>query len=517
MKRNIIELAEAYIRDHGMIQREDVVVAGVSGGADSVCLLFVLCALRERLGFRVKVCHVNHGLRGAEADADEAYVRELCGRLGVECRFFHENVELVAKKRKQSCEEAGRGIRREAFEKMCRENGATKIATAHHRDDNVETVLMNMARGTGVQGLCGIWPVRGRWIRPLLCLGREQIERFLKERGVGWRTDVTNGEETYTRNRIRLSIVPQICRQVNPGAVRHLDELSCQVREIWEYLEYETQKAWERCVRVCDRGPDEKGLAIDAFSFAAEAPAVQKQLIKKCLAAARGAEKDIGSAHILAALALFDRQAGKRLDLGGGVTARRTYDGVFVGREKKGSAGRAGAGGGAPGRGAERGDAGSVGLTVPGKTRLPGEDTVIECRFINEGGVEKARKIPQKSYTKWIDYDIIKHSLSMRTRQSGDYLTVDAEGGRQKLKDFLINRKVPREMRDRLMLIADGKHIVWIPGLRMSRAYQVGQDTKKILEIKITEEKENVRDDQSADPGRKSRREDQRTGKTDQQ
>ncbi len=502
MMKNILEQTETYMRDHGMTERGDVVIAGVSGGADSVCLLFVLCALGERLGFRVKACHVNHGLRGAEADADEAYVRELCARLGVECRFFHENVELLAKKRKQSCEEAGRIVRRDAFERMCRENGGTKIATAHHRDDNVETVLMNMARGTGVQGLCGIWPVRGQWIRPLLCLNREQIEACLKEQGIPWRTDATNQEETYTRNRIRHNILPLLCGQVNEGAVRHIDELSCQARELWEHLEYETGRAWKRCVREPEDMPSGSALVIDSAAFAGETPAVQKQLVKKCLAAVRGGEKDIGSAHILAVTGLFGSQTGRKLDLGCSVTASREYKGVVIRRGKRGSAcGHAGD------RNGRRGAAPACGETVlriPGETRVPGTDAMISCRLIEGAGAEEARRIPQKSYTKWIDYDIIKYSLSVRTRRSGDYLTVDTDGNRQKIKNFLINEKVPREMRDELPLIADGKHIVWIPGLRMSLAYQVREDTKRILEIKITEEKENVRDDQGTDPGRES-------------
>lgn len=177
---------EKFIRKHGMIGKGDVVVAGVSGGADSVCLLFVLCGLRRELGFSVRACHVNHGLRGAEADADEEYVRRLCRDLGVPCRFFHEDVEWIARKRKQSPEEAGRMVRREAFLTMCREDGGTKIATAHHRDDNAETVLLNMARGTGLKGLGGIRPVTGKWIRPLLALTREQTEGYLRRRGITW-------------------------------------------------------------------------------------------------------------------------------------------------------------------------------------------------------------------------------------------------------------------------------------------------------------------------------------------
>ena len=179
MMGNEERVVEKFIREHGMIEKGDVVIAGVSGGADSVCLLFVLCALREKLGFQVKACHVNHGLRGADADADEAYVRRLCLDLGVPCRFFSVNVELTAKKRKQSAEEAGRALRREAFEAMCREDGGTKIATAHHKDDNAETLLFNMARGTGLKGLGGIRPAAGKWVRPLLALTILEILNLL--------------------------------------------------------------------------------------------------------------------------------------------------------------------------------------------------------------------------------------------------------------------------------------------------------------------------------------------------
>ena len=129
----------------------------------------------------------------------------------------------------------------------------------------------------------------------------------------------------------------------------------------------------------------------------------------------------------------------------------------------------------------------------------------ITCRLVTDFDRKHAEDIPQKSYTKWIDYDIIKCNLSARTRRSGDYLSVDEKGSRQKLKSYFINEKVPRQERDRMVLIADGSEIVWIPGLRMSKRYQVGDNTETVLEIKITEDKKNVRDDQSADSGRKSR------------
>lgn len=489
---------EEFIGKYDMIREGDTVIVGVSGGADSVCLLFMLCALRDRLGFRVKACHVNHGIRGEAADADEAYVGRLCGKLGVPCRIFRENVELIARNRKQSTEEAGRAVRMDAFETMCLEDGGTKIATAHHREDNAETVLMNLARGTGLKGLCGIRPVNGKWIRPLLVLGKKEIEEYLRSREISWCEDATNSEDDYTRNRIRHNIMPLLTEQVNAGAARHMDELSRQAQEVWEYLEQGVKRAWERCVEPeYEAGSDQESetLRIKEQPFRSEASAVQKQLLRECIARVRGREKDIEAVHVMSLLALFDRQTGRSVDLPGGVKAERTYEGVILRK----SPGR---------RDSEDGTNDlkqGVEIRIPGETRLPGGKGKILCRFIEGPNLLEARRIPQKSYTKWLDYDIIKYGLSARTRRSGDYFTVDGEGKRQKLKSYFINEKIPREERKNMLLIADGEHIVWIPGRRMSRAYQVGSTTKKILEIKIMEENRNGREDQSACPGGKSR------------
>lgn len=480
MMDKIIEKTEKYIRQQCMIEKGDVVIAGVSGGADSVCLLFVLCALRRRIGFEVKVCHVNHGLRGAAADADEAYVRELCMRFHAECFVFHENVELIARNRKQSLEEAGRAVRREAFAKVCAGMERTKIATAHHRDDNAETVLLNISRGTGLRGLCGIWPVRGRWIRPLLWMDRNQIEAFLTEQNIPWCTDATNDEDDYTRNRIRHHIIPALTEQVNYGAVRHLDELSGHARELWEFLDEATEKARMRCTEQ----KNQTTLFIDSAAFADEHMAVKRALIKRCIADTLGSEKNLTAVHVQDTLELLEKQNGRRVNLPDGVSAVKVYGGIEICT---------------PDIRKNEVSSEETAIRIPGETRIPDlgnkNAVVISCRIAGRSDVGKPDQIPQKSYTKLIDYDIIKYGLSVRTRRAGDYLTVDDRGSRQKLKSYFINEKIPKEERDRIRLIADGSEIVWIPGRRMSRAYYVNERTERILEIRITEEKTNVRDD----------------------
>lgn len=515
MMKKIEEKAEALIRKYNMIEKDDVVIAGVSGGADSVCLLFVLCALRETYDFSVRVCHVNHGLRGADADADERFVEALCRELKVPCRVFRRDVELIARKRKQSTEEAGRTVRREAFETMCREEGGTRIASAHHSNDNAETILLNLARGTGLKGLCGIRPVYGKWIRPLLGVSREEIESALVQEKIPWRQDLSNEEDVYTRNRIRHHILPALQEQVNPETARHLNELSCQAQEIWDYVERGVDEAWERCI-VSPPGKTE-AFTVRELPFRKEMPAVQKQLLHRSICRAAGRSRDVEAVHVSALLDLFGRQPGRQISLPYGVTAYRTYDGVALEKTVPEETKRENAAG-------EEEDL-CIPLRIPGETRVPGTSFRILCRVRERGenepdlysGMEKGQaEILQKSYTKCFDYDIIKHTVSVRKRRAGDYLVINRDGGRQKLKAYFINQKVPRRDRDQKFLIADGSHIMWIPGMRMSAYYQIGKETKRILEITITEEKTNGRDNQSSDPGGKGGSENQRTGREDQ-
>ena len=221
-------------------------------------------------------------------------------------------------------------------------------------------------------------------------------------------------------------------------------------------------------------------LVIEKESFFQSFPAVRKLLLQKCIGKVRGGQKDLTSAHLQSVSELFDRQVGKQIDLPGGVAAKRTYDGIEIIRQTQSRA--------ETGKAAPESDA-------AGK---------LELRFVENGDILQAEEIPQKSYTKWIDYDIIKCGLCVRTRQSGDYLVIDDQGRRQKLKAWFINEKIPKEERDRMLLVADGSHIVWIPGYRMSRAYKVTEKTKNIVEIKITEEEKDGRNDQRDDFGRES-------------
>ena len=240
MEKKILNFIEKY----HMLQKEDKVIAGISGGADSICLLFVLLRLKEKIGFDVIAVHVNHGLRGESAKRDERFTETFCREWNIPCIVYHENVKEIAVQKKLSVEEAGRLVRRKAFEEVRVRYGGTKIALAHHQNDNAETMLLNLARGTGIRGLSGIRPVNGYMIRPLLGINRKEIEYYLKEHQLSYCEDETNAGDEYTRNRIRHQILPMLEEQVNRQAVRHMNETMEQLNQIRDYLEREIEVHW---------------------------------------------------------------------------------------------------------------------------------------------------------------------------------------------------------------------------------------------------------------------------------
>lgn len=469
----MMEKVVRFIEEYRMIVEGDKVIAGISGGADSVCLFFILLKLREALGTELVAVHVNHGIRGEAAKADEEFVVRLCGQHDVKCMIYHEDVELIAKMRKQSVEEAGRMVRREAFEKALLQEEGTRIAMAHHQNDNAETLLMNLARGTSLKGLGGILPVNGRVIRPLLCVSRKEIEDYVAGLGCGYCQDETNDRDEYTRNRIRHLVIPVLEEQVNSQAVRHMNEAMEQLRLVQEYMELQMGEAGSRCLRE-----PPGGIQLLKTEFEAQPHVLQRMLVRQCIANAAGAERDISKVHVEAVLGLLEKQCGRSRSLPGGIRAVRNYEGVLLERMGK-------ADGGIPGKL----------LKIPGTTIIPELNLTICSRILEKPKDFSVNQIPRKTYTKWFDYDIIKGSLIVRTRQGGDSIAIDRTGKRQKLKSYFINEKIQADKRGDIPLIADQNQVLWIVGYRRGSSCLVTDETTRILEIKVTEEKGDARDD----------------------
>ena len=458
----MLEKIKSFIAKQDMLKKEDCVIVGVSGGADSICLLFVLLELQKSIGFKIVVVHVNHGLRGEEATRDENFVKEICEEKKIPFVSYYENVELLAKKWKQSTEEAGRNFRRDCFVKTLKEMGGTKIALAHHKNDSVETIFMNLARGTGLKGLGGIAPVQGDFIRPLLCLERKEIEEYLKINHISYCTDATNDSDDYTRNRIRNHVIPYIEVEVNEKLVSHVDETMSYLRDVYSYMEDQMNFYKQSCVLV-----KELDLHVKEKDFFAIPDVIKPMLIKDVLSEISGHEKDLESIHVKTLMELFEKQVGKKLDLPYGIEAKRTYEGVMLSKKKDNLESCI-----------------KESVFDPEVSEYDLGKYHVRCRVFAR---DEAENYVEKSGTKWFDYDIMKSSICFRTRRPGDYITIHKDGRTQKIKAYFINEKIPQEQRDEILLVADGSHVIWICGYRDNCAYKVTEHTNYILEIEVDE------------------------------
>ena len=482
MQQTLLQKVTEYNKKYSMLQEGDKVLVGLSGGADSVCLLYVLKELAEKVHFSVYALHVNHGIRGKDADADEQFATKLCAELGVKFVSIKEDIPDYSEKNRVSLEEGGRIVRYAAFERVKKEWGCTKIALAHHANDSAETMLFHLFRGGKLAGLAGIPPVRGDIIRPLLCCSRKEIEAWLEERNISYCTDTSNFSEEYTRNKIRHRMIAYAEEEINSKTVLHIQQTAEYMRQVKEFVEAETIRLFGKAVQK------KKDMYCIAVSILSEAPLfLQQQLIYQLLGEIGGL-KDVTELHVTQVLSLMEKQSGRCVDLAGGILAERSYDRILLGRKQETEAEQ------------------EILVEIPGcyAITLPGEfalrvssntvSSVDACKVFSENSsfflvfsvfpYVNTMKIPKNRYTKWFDYDKIKDAIILRKRQSGDVLSFP--NGTKTVKAFFVDEKIPKEERNQITLVACGKEILWIPGMRSSEAYLVQETTKNILQIELT-------------------------------
>ena len=451
MYRTILE----FIRRNRLLAPGDRIIVALSGGADSVCLLVVLNELKDELGISLKAVHVHHGLRGLEADRDSEYARELSRSLGVPFSCTHVDAAGYAKEHKMSVEEAGRHLRYEIFEKERMEFCGNKIAVAHHADDQAETILYHLFRGTGLKGLGGIRPMRDRIVRPLLSVSKEEILAYLKEKGISYCEDSTNSHTDYARNRIRGFLLPNIREQINPRAsenILHAGEMAAKANEYLEKQAENFLKEWG------SRKTDEIG-AVTAYEVGTERLLLEDDIIKTyvirtMIRSVRASMKDITMTHVESVKALLSAPKGKQVDLPGGLLAVRISDGLWIKNKNQNES-----------------------VDNSKDLLLPEVDFQVFP-------YKKGQEIPKNGYTKWFDYDKIKCALSVRYRKTGDYMTL-AGGGKKTVKAFMIDEKVPREEREKIPIIADGSHVLWVIGYRISEYYKITDDTHTVIQMQL--------------------------------
>lgn len=445
----MLEQVNEFIQKYHMLSQGDGVIVGLSGGADSVCLLTVLCELREIYDLKIAAVHVNHMIRGTEADADQQYAETLCRSCHVPCVVYKENIPELAADWGMTEEEAGRTFRYQCFREELNKRGFTKIAVAHNKDDLAETVIFNLIRGSGLNGLGGIRPVRDNIIRPLLDTKRTDIERYLNEKKIQFQTDATNHSLDYDRNRIRHKILP-VMKEINRNAVDHICNMAYDTASLYEDIRHEAESVNIEYV-------SDNAVTLDRRKLRECSKTLQGEVILRAMEKLSGKRKDITRRHILSVQGLLENDTGKSVMLPYGLTARNSYDRLYIEREKESHNF-------------------CIEIEKSGNYQIePGVLTAEICKRQDAGPISK------KEYTKMVDYGNIRGNLSFRTPQEGDYIIVNAAGGRKKLSRLFTDRKIDRRKREGWPVIACGSEIIWAVGLRLSEAYKITDETKEVI------------------------------------
>lgn len=438
-----------------MIRPGDRVLVAVSGGADSVALLLCLHALGPILDCDLDVAHLNHSLRGPEGEGDEEFVRSLSGELGL--AFYSETIDVrgLAERRKQNLEQAAREVRYAFLRRTARRSGANRVAVGHTQNDQAETILFRFLRGSGVEGLSSIHPVVGRQlIRPLLDCPRKSILLYLEERNCAYREDSSNRDMLYSRNRIRLELIPYLQRHFNPGLAETAAREAATMRETWDLLRSLAEQSCDAISRQADGG-----IALSVKAVQTLHPALQKEVLRCALKRARGDLKGVGRAHIEQVLRLCARDgSGGRVRLPQNTAAVRRFDDLLLLCPPP-----------------ENPPAYSYELPVPGNCRIPEAGARIRADVFP--GPWQPRD-GEHRYRAYLDPSTLNTPLTIRSRLAGDRY---GGGGHKKVKKMLIDGKIPLDERNSMPMVVSGGNVVWIPGFRPSKAYGARKSSETVV------------------------------------
>lgn len=422
------------IHVHNMIQLGDIIIVGLSGGADSISLLYILNNLKDIYNIKIIAVHINHCLRGTESDADESFALEVCKHLGIKFSAFRYDIKAYSKMNNITEEEAGRKLRYESFYNVLHLEKANKIAVAHNKNDQAETILMRLFRGTGIKGLGGIPYKRNEIIRPLLDCNRSDIETYCFLNNISYKIDSTNNLEVYTRNKIRLSLIPFIQKELNSNIVDTLCRTAHLLNEENDYLEKISMQAFQECSIIKDT------VLIDIKKLLKYDEVIKRRIIRIAYIRYKADLHDINYSHIESVLELVHKQNGKCVMLPNNLLAVRQYD--FL----------------------------SLSIAQEKVKEFCYDLKFGEFLFIEEINlyitisheIIENKKNFINMYTKSFCYDKINNVIQIRNRKKGDKIYLKGMTGNKKIKDLFIDLKVPKSQRDNIPLIADGQNIIWI-------------------------------------------------------
>jgi tRNA(Ile)-lysidine synthase len=481
-----------FINANELLGSAEKVLLAVSGGADSIALMYSLHTLKAENFFDAELlcAHINHQLRGAEGDLDEEFVVTQAKELKLVVTTRRTDVRGFARLHKLSIETAARQLRMKALIDIAKAGNCNLIATAHQKNDNAETIIQRLSRGTGFRGLGGIWPERIfaneiKFIRPMLCFRRDEILKYLQKRNLEWRRDHTNADYTYRRNYIRHRFIPALQQDCTGSLVEQLAQLAESARRYYNIVCKYADELWPD-LADCDEDKTELGLKL----FGGEPMPVKVELIRRCLANIGCGEKNITQGHYEGVLRLAEQNiTGRKMELPGGFAVRREYGNLIFSNRRVD----------APPITNEPAKDQAVTVEIPGQTRFGGylievsvsvadkacEKSQIANRKLVPSGAEGS-KIPTLGGAEWFDLDKIKPPLTIRHRRPGDRFVPLGQSGEKKLGKFLTAQRVPQEIRRAVLVVIDREKIIWVWPVRMSEQSKITGQTRKILQLQIT-------------------------------
>lgn len=449
---NIENKMERVIVNWNMLPVDCAVIVGLSGGADSMALTHFLLKYANSRHIHITAAHINHGLRGAEADSDERFVTDWCRENSLELQVLHADVRALAAEKSQGLEECGRNVRYAFFQSLCAGKQDTRIATAHTLSDSAETVLMNLAKGTGTRGLRGIPPVRGNIVRPLIEITRAEVEAYCESYGLSYVTDSTNLTEDYARNKIRLSVVP-VLKEINPAFESAILGMTQRLGADEEYL---VSLAREQLAWAEQNG----GYRINVLA-AMPKPVLTRAIV---LMVCRVSDARLESTHINAIEEIIRSGLGA-VTIAGGIQCTAQGNTLFITRQNL-----------LP-------ENWNVPFQ-PGETRLPDGRRLIITKLTKKE-YENRCKFNNLLFNNLINYDTIFKITSVRNRNNGDVFRPAGRGVTKSLKKLFNEAGLEPMLRSRLVMLESGGEIAWIEDFGASQEFCVMNNTQNIAEIKI--------------------------------
>lgn len=448
------------IKKYNLIDKNDNIIIGVSGGPDSIALLYVLLDIRSEIEFNIHIAHVNHGVRGEDALYDQSFVEKKAKELNLP--YYTKNVNMIryAKKNRITSEEAGRELRYSFFRDIIKELGRGKIAVAHNKNDQAETLIMRFMRGTGIDGLKGMEFIAGDIIRPILSTSREEVEKYIDDNGIETVLDKTNLKPIYNRNKVRLELIPYIQKNFNPNIIGTMWRTSEISSLDSDFLHQYTEQKYKEILRK----ENLESVVLDANQLLKLHASIQQRIIRNSILKINNSLQGITETQVSSALEIISKkETGKEFHLSNNILVKTNYDDIIIMKRNE-----------------RQKNEYFYELSYPGVVNL---DELGYSFYMEIFPVKDYFMKTREKNARYFDLDKINGSLGVRNRKNGDRFVPFGMNGSKKLKDYFIDEKISKDLRDKIPLIVDKESILWVLGYRTDERYRITEKTENVLMI----------------------------------